>query len=85
MMERISAAYCLFWEIGRSFREILGRSHFVRVRGRREAYDGLKEVMFSRTADGQSLVSTGEVYLECERHPFYRLLWIHRVVLDFPP
>jgi hypothetical protein len=61
MMERISAAYCLFWEIGRSFWEILGRSHFVREMGRREAYDGLKEVMFSSTADGQSLVNSGSV------------------------
>lgn len=53
IMERISAAYCLFWEIGLSFFSIRVRSHFVREMGRRDAYAGLKEVIFSNTATNQ--------------------------------
>jgi len=49
-MDRISAAYCLFWVIGRSFVEMRVRSQVVREAGRRDAYAGLKDVIFSKTA-----------------------------------
>ena len=40
----------LFWVIGRSFVEMRVRSQVVREAGRRDAYAGLKDVIFSKTA-----------------------------------
>jgi hypothetical protein len=80
-MERISAAYCLFCEIGRSFFSILERSQFMREKGSRFAYEGENEVMFSRMA----IVSYFRfgMYLVCGKLLCDRHLSIHRVVPSF--
>jgi hypothetical protein len=63
MMERISAVFCLFWVIGRSFFWRRGRDQVRRVGGRREAYAERKEVMFSRIANSSVGWLEGRVLL----------------------